>query len=459
MLGLRLGLSLGGLNASVPWYLSDDYKADDTSPTLFIDGANNRVAVSGSATTFSDLLTCTRAHPSNSAATYYDSNGYLQDATANTLRFDYDPQTLTLRGILREAASSNTLRDSDNISNATWSKTGVVAAYDAAVVNPRGTTGMYKITEDTSTGEHGIGINVNAGGIVTAMQAIYVKNLTGTRYVTLSAWNSSAGHFATATFNPITGALISSTGGAQFKDSDFEILPNGIVRIMMISVAPNTKSDFMYVRLHNGSSNSYTGDGSSAVYVWGAMRAVTEVPISHIPNNTGALTVTRAADVIVNNASNTKTFASWYNASEGTLLAAFRPRKKGATANRVGVCIDDTTANEVIKLHFADNSSDALAVDIIDGGVAQVDSDIFAFTDGGVQYIAAAYELNNCATAANESLGLIDTAATLPTPTRMVLGSSSAGEDLNGHIQAVVYWNTRISDAEVLRLASSNFFA
>lgn len=53
-------------------------------------------------------LTLTRS----TTATYFDSNGNIQLAAINGLRFDYDPATLNLRGVLLETQRTNLLRNS-----------------------------------------------------------------------------------------------------------------------------------------------------------------------------------------------------------------------------------------------------------------------------------------------------------------------------------------------------------
>lgn len=460
MTGLALGLMLGNMQGVgggiAPWYLSDDFKISGNAPTAFFDFANQRYAINSAEKTFGNIFTVTRAHTGANVATYHNSSGYIQMATANTARFDYDPTTLLPRGLLIEQVSGNTVRYSEDLSQGAWTKTGCAAALDVAVVNPYGTTGAYKITEDGATSEHGININANAGGTSQSWASAFVKVVGGTRNVIISAWNSTSGHFYSAIFNPTTGAFVSGTGHTNYTAVQY---PNGWWRFMVKGAAPSVKSDFVYVRMASGSTASYAGDSTSALYVWGVAREDKEIPSSYIPNNSGTVTATRQADVVTNSAANTATFASWFNGTEGVNAIAFEPWLVGNTANRAGVSFDDTTANEQIKMYFGDNASDSLAVDIIDGGANQFDSDIFSYTTGGKQYISASYKLNDCVSAGNESLGTLDTTATLPTVTQMRVGSSQAGEPLNGWVRAIAYQNVRATDLETLRLASEMYYA
>lgn len=450
-LGLGLGLHKRSATA-IPWYTLESFYINDAPPTLFADMTGDRLAVNQVEEAWSSRLTCTRSHSSTATATYHDQNGYIQVAIADTVRWDYDPTTLALNGILIEKASSNVIRHSENISS--WTATNATVANDAAVVNPKGTTGAYKVTEDTATGEHSVNITANAGGTQFSIHSCFFKVASGTPNVCISGWNSSAGHFYSLTINPTTGAIVASTGGANLFGVKVIQYPNGWWRAIAIGNAPNTKSDFIYVRMASGSSTSYAGNGTNAIYVWGAMREDNiKVPTSYIPNELGTLTATRNADAVQMD------MTGWFNGTEGTILAAIKTLTEGAVFNRPAVCFDDGTANEQIKLYFGDNASDSLAADIIDGGVSQFDSDTFSYVSGNTQYLALAYKANDCISAMNENLGVLDTSATLPTVTTCRLGGSQSGENLCGWIQKFVYVNERVPDLEVLRTASEMYYA
>lgn len=458
MTGLALGLMLGNMQGggSTPWYASEDFKLSSTSPTLFYDALNQRLAVNGAEVEFTDFQTVTRSHVGARTATYHNSSGYIQIATANTARFDYDPTTLLPVGVMTEQQSSNGIRYSEDLSQASWTKTGCTASLDAAAVNPYGTTGMYKITEDSATSEHGVNIATNAGGTLPSWVSVFVKPDVGTRNVIVSSWNATSGHFYSAIFNPTTGAFVSGSGYTAYKAIQY---PNGVWRFLVKGAAPSTKADFFYVRMANGSTASYAGDGTSSMYVWGAQREDKTVYSSYIPNNTGSATVTREADVITNSTSNTVQFEDWYNTiTEGTLLIAYKPYIEGATANRMALSLDDNTANEAIRLGFFDNASDSLSAEIVDGGVSQFDNDIFAYTTGTVQYQSLAYKLNDTFSAANETGGALSAAVTLPTPTLMRIGSSQTNEYLNGSILFIVFWPIRAVNVDTISIASETFY-
>ena len=81
-------------------------------------------------------ITFTRA----SSATYIDASGFIQMAATNAPRWDYDPVTHALRGVLIEEQRTNVLLQSGDMSNAAWAKSGVpMAVTGNNVIAPDGT--------------------------------------------------------------------------------------------------------------------------------------------------------------------------------------------------------------------------------------------------------------------------------------------------------------------------------
>jgi hypothetical protein len=73
------------------------------------------------------------------------------------------------------------------------------------------------------------------------------------------------------------------------------------------------------IRNNNSNDTSYSGDGTSGIYVWGAQLEAGAFPTSYIP--TTASTVTRSADTATMTGTN---FSSWYNQSEGTFFTSVK---------------------------------------------------------------------------------------------------------------------------------------
>src|SRR4029078_473552 len=84
-----------------------------------------------------------------SVGTYYNSSGVLVSAAINTPRFDYDPVTLQLKGLLLEDASTNVMLNSGDAGNASWVKSNNVAVAPVVTSNqaiaPDGTTTAARV--------------------------------------------------------------------------------------------------------------------------------------------------------------------------------------------------------------------------------------------------------------------------------------------------------------------------
>ena len=66
-----------------------------------------------------------------------------------------------------------------------------------------------------------------------------------------------------------------------------------------------------------------------------------------------------------------------------------------------------------------------------------------------------AYELNNFAFSANGAAAVTDTLGTVPTVTKLDLGTlTPATNPLNGHLRRLAYYNTRLPDAKLQALTA-----
>jgi hypothetical protein len=169
---------------------------------------------------------------------------------------------------------------------------------------------------------------------------------------------------------------------------------------------------------------------------------------SVIPTTTTALT--RAVDIAAMTGTN---FSSWYNASEGTVVAAFDVYAQLFSANVRVYQIDDGTLNNFILLLKSRISPVALG-QVNVAGVSQAalsTPDILANTPVKV---ATAYKLNDFAQSTNGGSLVTDTSGAIPTVTQMQIGSFSGVAVLSGHIGRITYFNRRLANSELQLLSS-----
>lgn len=165
----------------------------------------------------------------------------------------------------------NLLQQSETFSNATWTKSATTLTANTTVA-PNGTTTADTLIENTANSSHQIFqsiTNVNGSTPYTAM--IYVKE-NASRNVAIRIQDGAFTYGqVVVTYNLNTGALISqvATGNAVIVSTS-ATLTNGYY-LIAVSFTINLSTSFRYdILMVNGTSNSYTGDGTSSIVIWGA---------------------------------------------------------------------------------------------------------------------------------------------------------------------------------------------
>ncbi|WP_313079080.1 hypothetical protein [Atlantibacter sp.] len=214
-------------------------------------------------------------------ATYIDKTGIMKTAGINEPRFEK-------QGLMCEGAATNLYTQSE-----TWSAGQRCTVTNNSGVSPRGDQTMALMVEDTTaTIEHYAsdrGIVLTAG--TTYCYSVFVKAFISPRNLYLRvASGSTAGAF----FDPVAGAWAGNGVGSNFVDRGFEDVGNGIYRVWITFTAAASQSTVIRIQLANGVTPSYTGDGVSGLYFWGAQFEEGAFPTSYIPTTTAA--ATRAAD-------------------------------------------------------------------------------------------------------------------------------------------------------------------
>lgn len=226
--------------------------------------------------TQSRSLTFTRA----STATYVDKSGIVRTAGVNEPRFEAP-------GLLFEGASTNLILNSSDFTNAYWSRTriGITGGFAA----PDGSTTACKIVPDATNGPHYFNRSVNmAVGWYTWSAFVKAGEMTKCRV------NVTDGSviYGSASINLNSGSIISSTPEAVTVQS----LANGWYRVAARFQVTTAINLYCNVWVEDESRNTtYTGDGTSGLYVWGAQLEALPIPSSYIPTTTAA--ATRAKDV------------------------------------------------------------------------------------------------------------------------------------------------------------------
>ena len=238
-------------------------------------------------------ITFTRA----STATYTDQNGTIQTAAVNAPRWDYDPVTHALRGVLIEEARTNIALQSSNLA-LTWSP--VDATMTAGISGaPDGTASMTRMAEAATTNIHVVIQNIATVASASYTMSAYAKAAQN-RYLELSLDDSGGSNGGFAVFDLQAGTVTQAVarGTGVLGASAIVAVGNGIYRCSFTTTMGAATAGRVIIALSQtptpGFAPSYPGNASNGLLIWGAQVEQGAFPTSYIVT-TGA-TVTRAVD-------------------------------------------------------------------------------------------------------------------------------------------------------------------
>jgi len=407
-------------------------------PTLLLDFAKVKQ--------LDPRITFTRA----STGTFYNSVGVLSTAAAGVARFDFNPITNDSLGLLIEEQRTNLFTYSEDFSNAAWTKANSSITANAATA-PDGALTADKLVENTATADHAFRGDATISAGATISFSIYAK--AGERSnIRLQFADTATTSQTLVFFNLSNGTLsgLQQTGSSTLGSASITALSNGWYRCVLIGrIDGSATTARCRVSLADTSNNiSYTGDGTSGAFIWGAQLEAGAFPTSYI--QTVASQVTRAADAAIMTGTN---FSSWYNQGEGTFYAEWRLGQ-----DTTAVCVyqaDGGSNSNLIRLRYAvgGTSNDSA---VIVGTVSQAAlSATTQQTLNSTYKNAMAYRVNDFARSADGAAVITDNFGTLPTLTRFNIGTnSSTFEQLNGHIRKLAYYPIRCTNAQLVALTS-----
>lgn len=421
--------------------------------TLDLDFVNQRFMVSNttpsaytSLTTFNTAVGATFSRASN--ATYYDADGIIQTAPANTPRLDYETSgTGVLRGILIEEARTNLISMSVNYP----SNSAIVAAQrgdfvSSTIAAPDGSiNSVTKIVENTVNDIHGARWLFPYVSGTTYTISMFLKP-NGRSVLTLLALDAGGTGIQTAAYNLVSGTATQTLNGLSGSQG-IDAATNGFYRCWMSFKPPtgNTTQGYFDIRMSHVPNpgiigDSYAGDGTSGMYVWGVQLEAGSNPTSYIRTTTAP--AGRNADTF------TIPTAAWYTASIGTLIGTgVVPTIGGAQFPGVASLDDGTVANAV-DLLLTGTASRNTRMGLTVASAQTYTAIGNAYVPGQPVTMALAYQANDACAAAD---GLLLTCSSgvlsMPTINRLRIGFLRGGSHAwNGWVQRVTYFPIREPD-------------
>ena len=401
-----------------------------------------RMALDFTTASLDSRVTVTRAL---NTATRVNSLGFVETVNANLPRFDFDPISLTCKGLLIEELRANVILNSNDFSNGTWGPTNLNTSGTPAWINvgvaPDGASTADKLIANSTSGSHLIGTLVTPV-IGTYTASAYVK-ADGYGFCALQMLFGGLNIFRA--YNLTTGAITASAGTGT--DATPVNAGNGWWRFAVTFTTLSTATDAFRVRVENaGTGANWSGNGTDGILVWGAQLEAGAFPTSYIPTTTTSLT--RNADAVSMTGTN---FSDWYNATEGTLQVIGSMNTASTSIFQTFAMIGD--ANNSLQI-FNNLSASRFRGDIYSGGALQK---AFTYTAAGAPASGTTYNIivgmkaNDFAMAINGNTVATANSGLMPvSPSALYIGSVNIGiQQIGGYIRKLAYYKQKLTNAEI----------
>lgn len=423
----------------------------------------------------------------NSIGTYYDASGVLRIAPVGAPRFDHNPVTGECLGLLHEVGNTNQVLYSQKFDEPSWTTSGVSPSATFIEAPDGSLTGCKLIEASTSTPiDHAL-YSTNAVGVTLGVPftvSVYAK--AGERDRIALGFYERSNVYATVLFNLTTGTAYDTIApNATLVSYRIDDVGKGWYRLQVTSSHTVSAVAKFHLFVCNEAANvaypqtgvSYTGDGASGLYVWGAQLEaaplLSNFASSYIPTTSSPVTRDNEyVDLLFDK------FTSWYTTgNEGTFFVDFDVIGEFGNANGSSPYSMGTDSNDVFATWFSWDNRTTVTITLPNLGT---------WTPGGLSYIDLTSKRLKIATAYTHSIGTVLSTSTctsaidgvIPPPAvdyhagsngqlsnttsgkydRFAIGrqyrSISYYGVMCGHIRQLSYWNKRLTDTELIEVTS-----
>lgn len=372
-----------------------------------------------------------------SSGTYLDSSGILQTAASGEARFTHDPVTGRSLGLLIESGRSNLLTYSEQINNAAWTHVGGSHTANQTTA-PSGEVTADLFTENSADSTQHRMLQTPTVAIGTTYTvSVFVKRASGSRQFGITLTTTTA--VARVYFNLDTGTVGTVVAGS----GTITAYPNGWYRCTATGVADGLVGTTFF-QLCNGTtagSETYTGNGTSGLYIWGAQLEAGAFSTSYI--QTTSASASRSADSVVMTGTN---FSSWYNQSEGTIIfGAAQGFTLPSSTFLNPIYISNSSNTERFSVYNTLTSSQNTAyIQAATGNTVFAEFQLTGDLGTGSYKLAASYSSASIFGSVNGNVTSSDTSVSAFTPDRITFGanvSQASNSIVNGTIAQFLYFN------------------
>lgn len=369
----------------------------------------------------------------------YNSAGLLVSETTDVPRFQYDPVALTPRGLLIEESSVGMLTKTEKFDHADWSKQRASVVADTGVAPDDATSMDFLVEDSTAANTHNVSqIKSFTAGLNYVFSA-FVKASTRS-WIFLELISTAFGASRRVWFNVGTGTVGTIPAGWT---AYIHSIGDGVYRLCVIAPCTTTASGAVSVNLATAdNSPTYSGDGASGLYVWGANLTQADCVTSYVPAD--AVTVTRAGDVALITNRRVLTDQCW-------VVKGRTPRRIANGAVNIAFEVDDGTNSNRRCLQYRTDGT--LAFIATAGGATQCLISLGAVAADTDFTASVRWATNNFAASLNGAAIVTDVSGTNPEGmTTARVGCGAGGNFWNSTIQYIETRRTA-TDAELVLLS------
>ena len=336
---------------------------------------------------------------------------------------------------MTEPQSTNLIPYSESFDNSYWTKSGSSVVGGFSSPSADSPLGASKLVEDTSTGIHQLFKNIFVSGDYTF--SMFVKKAERS-FLIIDEGSTSGG----ITINLTTGAY-STIGTSDVSVTSFN---NDWYRVSISNTVAGVFQIRCYLSL-DGFTLSYTGDGTSGVYIFGAQLEELSYATSYMPTY-GEIS-TRASET-VSNAGDANTF----NSTEGTLFIEAKGLVNGGGFRFVSL---SSSSSNRIRLGFSSTASQISVLAQVDGGIIYNNGNIeTSVSHNDVQKLALTYGSSGTKLYSNGVLAYSNVldSSFVNTFTSAAFDDGNSANPFYGKTSQVQVFNAALSDAELITLTT-----
>jgi hypothetical protein len=478
---------LAGSSTTIAWYKDGVLQASGSSTTvttgvitlIFTANGDNTIlrlglGTAGNNVTGSVTLRYPQFQQGQVPLRSYYENTSTSVARFNSARFDYDPTTLTPRGLLIEGSASNLLSYSQDVTQASkWTIQTSYASISATGGSaPDNTNTGNLCTESTGSAARSIYQSISpAAGTYTV--SLWAKAGSGSARFIRLVLSSAAGNFVYVTANIATGAITQSAtavGTATAASATVTGHTGSWYRITLTGTLAAAANFIFIVPTDSGTASvntsdygryTYTGDGSSFL-IWGAQLEAGSAASSYIP--TGASTVTKANDFAVISGSN---FTPWFTGgTSGTFYADWYGGVRGVASNvRSVLATTDLTTRHLhmfqisaagaLRVADFNGSNSATTGNSLTSGARTQGAFSFAYPGSGTtSTVNVCLNGGTVASSSTMAFSVAPTFVSLGLPSTNGTTTSNADVILNNSIRSIKYWPTVLPNTTLQSLTT-----